>query len=139
MKYIALTLLFVSFILAFNSCKKDSEHNNPANGQWKWTLSIGGFSGNSISEPSSNSNVTLTLDNSLTYTTYLNNQTKTQGTYQITTLSGNTSIIHFDKPIITDNLYLHYEQTILLNRNDSLVLYDYNISEGFRHFFTKIK
>jgi len=134
MKPVCFVLLSVLLLFTCFSCKKDKA---PINGQWRWTYTFeGGIAGGTVT-PSSGTVVSLTLGSNLIYTTYLNNEIAAQGTYYYTA-SGNTSIIHFDKPITIDKLFLKGEETIFKQGSDTLTFSDSWV-EGSSSLFVKIK
>lgn len=118
----------------YASCKKDAV---AVKGNWKWIYSTqGGIAGGTI-KPSNGATVSLSLDTSLVYTFYLNNQVNAQGSYHITSSSG-ISTIHFDKTIGTDKLFLEQEEGIYQSK-DSLFLINSNIEASPTAVFIKVK
>ncbi|HEY8691075.1 MAG TPA: hypothetical protein VIM07_17715 [Chitinophagaceae bacterium] len=117
------------------SCKKNVD--NSLIGDWQWTKSIGGIAANTVT-PSSTTIVTLKLNNDLTYTTYINNQKQEQGQYYLST-NQNYTIITFSKTVVVDKLILQNDQMISKIENGKMTLFDNSISDGYGHYFDKIK
>ena len=122
-----------ALLLLFTSCKK--KFDNSLTGKWKWISSIGGFATHTI-KPTSGLVVTINFGSDLSYTTYVNGQKQSQGVYYLTPAQ-NYTIIHFDKGVITDKLSLFDAELISSMENGKLYLSDYNISDGYGHYFEK--
>ena len=130
---ITISLLILSMIF-YPSCKKDAV---AVKGNWKWIYSTsGGIAGGTIN-PSKNATVSLSLDKDSTYILYLNNQINAQGSYNITSSAG-ISTIDFDKAIGADKLVLEKQEGIY-QTSDSLFLINNDIEASPAAVFVKVK
>lgn len=134
MKSIIIIFLLALSAIFYSSCKKDSV---AVKGDWKWIYSTSGGIAGGIINPSKGATVSLSLSNDSTYTLYLNNQINAQGSYEITSSSG-ISTIDFDKAIGADKLVLEKQEGIY-KTSDSLFLINNDIEASPTAVFIKVK
>ena len=131
--------LIGALLMGLTSCKKNREKviiDNSLIAVWQWTHSTGGIYVHTI-YPSSTRIVSLRFYSDSTYTVNVNLQTTQHGTYSLYS-NGNYPVVHFDKPIIADKLFIDFDQTVSMIENGKLLLYDYNVGDGFGHFFDRV-
>jgi hypothetical protein len=128
-------------ILVLFSCRKEKTtySNQKVVGQWRWIQSSGGFIGNQVVKPATTEFVTVTLSKDFTYVASLNNQPMSRGNFFFTTLQTGDTVIHFDKVVQVDKLYLQDQQLLERADNSYLALFDYSVSEGRSHQFQRVK
>jgi len=122
------------------SCKKDQDKvaaSNSLTAIWKWSYSTGGFAAHTI-YPSPARMVILSFYSDSSYTVHVNTQLTQHGVYS-TYFARNYRVIHFDKLIAVDKLYLEFDQLVSKIENGKLVLYDYQVSDGYGHYFEQEK
>ena len=134
MKLIITISLFILSTIFYSSCKKDAI---AVKGDWKWLYSTKGGIAGGIINPSASATVSLSLNSNLTYTMYLNNQINANGSYNIISSSG-ISTINFDKAIGADKLFLETKEGIS-KTNDSLFLINNDIEASPTAVFVKVK
>lgn len=134
MKNIRLLLPGFFFIIVFGSCKKTSlQISSDLTDQWQWEYSIGGIAGQKI-KPDNNSITLLNFFADSLFSVTKNGNPSVNGTYYTTTVSSSQKVIHFNSGyfgFLTGEAYLI--------ENNELILTDYMISDGFRHYYKRIK
>lgn len=134
MKNILLILMAFFFLVFFTSCKKNSlAISSHLTGQWQWEYSIGGFATQKI-KPENNRISLLTFYADSLFSVTENGNPSLNGTYHITTDTTSGKVIHFNPGYFgfpTGEVYFI--------QNNELILIDYMISDGFRHYYKRIK
>jgi uncharacterized protein YjiK len=134
MKNILLILMAFFFLVFFTSCKKNSlAISSNLTGQWQWEYSIGGFATQKI-KPENNRISLLTFYADSLFSVTENGNASLNGTYHITTDTTSGKVIHFNPGYFgfpTGEVYFI--------QNNELILIDYMISDGFRHYYKRIK
>ena len=116
------------------ACRKSTPNRIDIYGQWQWENSVGGFTGVDTIKPSSNSLVTLTFKNDMTYTTELNGQIISHGSFQISTVN-NQKVLTLNNFVQIAGLWLGNNGTTIQISNNKLHLTDYEVSEPYTHNF----
>ncbi len=134
MKNILLILMAFFFLVFFTSCKKNSlAISSNLTGQWQWEYSIGGFATQKI-KPENKRISLLTFYADSLFSVIENGNPSLNGTYHITTDTTSGKVIHFNPGYFgfpTGEVYFI--------QNNELILIDYMISDGFRHYYKRIK
>jgi len=134
MKNILCLLPGFFFIVVFSSCKKNSlPISSDLTGQWQWEYSIGGIAVQKI-KPENKSITLLNFYADSLFSVTKNGNPSLNGTYYITTDTSSRKVIHFNPGYFgfpTGEAYLI--------ENNELILTDYMISDGFRHYYKRIK
>ncbi len=137
MKRLLFFSVAVLFLFALNSCFHDwvTPSDTTAKGEWQWVFSVGGIGGDTI-RPSEKAIITLTLHNDSTYVLYQGAGLRDSSRYSIHSTT-NQSILKFPHALVGDKLYLQPEQLIVKKDSTALHLFDYNITDGYDHYFKK--
>ena len=139
MKRLALLSTLFLCLLIITACRHSVEPpaSKAVKGEWEWEYSTGGLDGHSLA-PADNTLVTLDLNNDSTYTNYLNNMPQFSGSYSIQ--AGNYKpVLHFDHPVSINQLSINPEQQIMVWDTGHLQLMDYQVNDGYIHFFKSLK
>jgi hypothetical protein len=128
-----INLFFASFFLIlFISCEKDSEENADITGSWKWIISYGAWGGTYTPE-STNSDVELEFRTDFIYKEYHNDSLFLECKFQLKEPEdGYTMTI-----IEYDTLYNNHQFEIY--SNDTLLLYDNRMTDGFTRVYIRLK
>jgi len=128
------------FLIAFvfitiSGCKKHGivADNPNLTGQWQWEYSEGGVAFHKIT-PENNSVRLLNFNPDSTFSVTENGNPSFNGTYNVTGDTTAGKIIHFNSDYFGDPNGEAY--TI---QNNQLILIDYMISDGFRHYYKRVK
>ncbi len=132
--HIPVTIAVICFSILTSSCKKESNTVIAIYKTWQWQNSIGGFSGNDTIQPSTNTVVTLTFKRNLTYTTSMNGQTLSGGSFTISKINDQV-ILYPQNFTASGGLFLCNNGGVMTAANNMLQLQDYNISESYTHNF----
>ena len=132
------TLFFL--LLSIGSCSHDVAQpaEKDTRGDWQWMYSAGGVSGSSIA-PINNTLITLSLNPDSTYMFYLNNELQASGSYTIQNYNNSKPVLHLDHAVEINKLAMEQEQLILVWNSSQLQLQDSKLSDGFNHYFKKVK
>jgi hypothetical protein len=134
MKNIRILLPGFFFIVVFGSCKKNSLRiSSDLTGQWQWEYSIGGQGGGKIKPENYRVRLLNFYADSL-FSLTENGNPLLNGTYQITTDTTFGKVIHFGADYFGSPTAEAY-----FIKNNELILTDYMISDGFRHYYKRIK
>lgn len=133
------TIYIALVTIAVFSCKKEksapaSTHNNLI-GKWNLVVFSGGIAGG-VYHPNGTATVEFNTDS--TYKNYANNLIVDQGTYHIRAMA--TPVY---SPNVKDSV-IYYStrsntQSYVLKAPDTLLLFDYNISDGYSYNYVRIK
>jgi len=107
--------------------------NSDLTGQWQWTHSIGGMATTTI-KPGENEKDILIISPDSSYTWMMNGTVKSNGRYHLTFDTTYGKIVHFIPGFLGDP-----NGEIYTIQNKQLVLSDYMISDGFTHYFDRVK
>ena len=139
--------LLLSFLLAsaFACTKDNSQHIIPVNakpvitGNWQWVVSHGGWG--AVYQPTADSVVTLRLSKDSSCAMLLNDQVEYSGTFSTSVTPGPDSsfLLSFNHYVQLRDLRLQQLENIIYFKNDTMVLYDYLISDGSSHVFVRKK
>lgn len=133
MKNIPLILIGFFLIAVYSSCKKNSlALSSNLDGQWQWEYSIGGIAGQKI-KPQNNRISLLTFSADSLFSVTENGNLSVNGTYHITDTSSD-KVIHFSNGYFGDP-----NGEMYLIQNNELILTDYMISDGYTHYYKRIK
>lgn len=135
-KYFFLLLYCLIFSFIFNSCTRTVNSNSNLIGQWRWTYSYGGFVLQKIN--SSPNVVTFSFNSDMTYTYTENGVIKSTDKYQLSQTNSNNVVLRLAN-FNTSKLWLSPNGEIFTINKDTLTLTDYMISDGYNHYFQKIK
>ena len=130
MKNVFLFLITSFLFLLINSCKKT---NSDLTGQWQWTYSRGGLATITI-KPGENEKDILIISADSSYNWMKNGTVTSNGRYRITFDTTYGKIVHFIPDFLGDP-----NGEIYTIQNKQLVLRDYMISDGFTHYFDRVK
>ncbi|MDE3183981.1 MAG: hypothetical protein KGM16_11235 [Bacteroidota bacterium] len=130
MKNFFLVLLTSFLLLLFNSCKKT---NSDLTGQWQWSYSRGGVATTTI-KPGANEKDILVINSDSSYNWMTYGTITSNGRYSITFDTTYGRIIHFIPAFLGDP-----NGEIYTIQNKQLVLRDYMVSDGFTHYFDRVK
>ena len=130
MKNVFLFLITSFLFLLINSCKKT---NSDLTGHGQWTYSRGGFATTTI-KPGENEKDILIISADSSYNWMKNGAVTSNGRYRITFDTTYGKIIHFMPDFLGDP-----NGEIYIIQNKQLVLRDYMISDGFTHYFDRVK
>jgi uncharacterized protein YjiK len=134
MKNILLILMAFFFLVFFTSCKKNSlAISSNLTGQWQWEYSIGGIATQKI-KPENNRISLLTFYADSLFSVTENGNPSLNGTYHITTDTTFGKVIHF-----SPDYFGSPNGEAYLIKNNELILTDYMISDGFTHYYKRIK
>jgi hypothetical protein len=126
-------LILSCCILVLLSCKKRADAPFIFR-QWTWENSVGGFTGRDTLRPPAGGIITLTINLNRTYTTQLNGQVISQGSFQLLR-ENNETILRLSNYTQTGMLTLQTNGTAIQTGNNALHLTDYDMSEPYTHHF----
>ena len=115
-------------------CKKQATSRVSIYGPWQWENSIGGFTGSDVIKPIANSEVVLTFMEDMTYSTALNGQITSHGTFQIMTLNSQ-KVLLINNFATIKGLWMENNGELIVISNSKLHLTDYQVSEPYTHNF----
>ena len=133
MKNTFIVLIIFIFYFAISGCKKADIRDNNLTGQWQWEYSEGGLAFHKI-KPENNSVHLLNLYSNSTFSVTQNGNTSFNGTYNITADTTSGKLIHF-----SPGYFGGPNGEIYSIKNNQLILTDYMISDGFRHYYKRVK
>ena len=126
-------ILIVFVFITIPGCKKDNIQDDNLTGQWQWEYSQGGIAGQKI-KPENNRVRLLNFYPNSTFSVTENGNPSFNGTYYVTGDTTSGKIIHFNPAYFGNPNGEDYT-----TRNNQLVLTDYMIVDGFRHYYKRIK
>ena len=131
-------LLFFSilFYFPFNACTKTTDNNTNLVAQWQWMYSFGGIAAMKIN--AAPNIVVINIKSDSTYTYSENGVIKSNDRYKLTYTNANKAVINFIN-LNASKVWFEPNGEIYSIKNDTLMLTDYMISDGFTHYFQKIK
>jgi hypothetical protein len=135
-KHSLIRSIFVLIILLFITipgCKKDVIQDNHLTGQWQWEYSEGGYSFHKIT-PANNSLRLLNFYPNSTFSVTESGNASFNGTFTVTGDTTSGKIIHFISDYFGDP-----NGEVYTIRNNQLILTDYMIADGFRHYYKRVK
>jgi hypothetical protein len=134
MKNKSLILTGFFFILVAGSCKKNSlAISSDLIGTWQWEYTIGGIA-TQKTEPENNEITLLNFDADSHFSVTENGNPSLNGTYHITRDTPEGKVIHF-----STNYFGDPNGEIYLIKDNALTLIDYRISDGYIHYYKRIK
>jgi hypothetical protein len=131
---VSLELLFALLILI--SCRKSISSNNNLIGQWQWVYSTGGIAVQTV-KPIGNI-VAIAFNKDSTYIYTENGIIQSNDKYFITIDNIYGKVLHLAN-FNGSKLWLSSNGEIFTIKNDQLEWVDYMISDGYSHFFQRIK
>ncbi|MBE7171565.1 MAG: hypothetical protein INR73_13300 [Williamsia sp.] len=131
MRQVLIVLLSALVLLC---CRKQVADDANIYRSWQWVNSVGGFTGQDVIKPASNTVVTLTFWPNMTYTAALNGQIAFRGTFHIAT-PGSQKILLLDNYTPINRLYMVGIGESISISNNELHLTDYQVSEPYTHKF----
>jgi len=140
-KQTVLPAAIISILLSYSCSKNNSTNSNATNnqktilGEWKWIKSTGGWGDTKMSN--SDTIVTLKLNTDSTYFVLLNNQVKYAGSFSgsLSSILDSLLVLEFDQNIEAHQLRIPKMQSIVYFNNDTCILYDYRIADGYSHLY----
>jgi len=120
-------------MLIFSGCKKSNIQTHILTGQWQWQYSEGGIAGQKII-PENNRILLLNFNQDSTFSVTENGSASFNGIYQITIDTTYGKVIHFNP-----NNFGDPNGEIYIIQNNQLILTDYMISDGYTHYYKRIK
>ena len=129
-------VLIVFGFITIPGCKKNDitvADDSNLIGQWQWEYSEGGLAFHKIT-PENNSVRLLNFFPNSTFSVTENGNTSFNGTYHVTGDTTSGKVIHFNSDQFGDPNGEAY--TI---KNNQLILTDYMISDGFTHYYKRVK
>jgi hypothetical protein len=133
MKKIIFILVFASFFIGCN--KSNDDFSAKLIGEWSWIKSFGGIGGFYSTPGTTNKNSRISFTNNSIYYLYVNDSLKITHnyiTYQVVTKLKSTmvNIVEFDE---------FGSQHSFSVSHDTLILHDYNMSDGYTSYYKRIK
>ncbi|MEO8821014.1 MAG: hypothetical protein ABI267_01605 [Ginsengibacter sp.] len=122
------------FIFPFNSCNKDGASNPRLIGQWQLESTTGGISGGTI-KPSEK--IVLIFNQDSTYALKEDGTITVNGYYHVKYDTTYGKVVYLDAILIVFLPGVNGE--IYAIQNNNLTLTDYMISDGYSHYFKRIK
>jgi len=135
-KIFFLLIYFLVIVVTLNSCTRTVDINSNLVGQWQWAFSYGGFAVQKIN--SSPNIVILNFNSDSTYTYMENGVLKSNDRYHITRIDPNNVVLNLTN-LNYSKLWLSPNGEILSIKNDTLTMTDYMISDGYSHYFKRVK
>lgn len=127
-------VLIVFIFITIPGCKKDDIQDNNLTGQWQWEYSEGGFSFHKIT-PENNSVLLLNFNPDSTFSVTESGKPPLKGTYNVTVVdTTSVKVIHFGS-----NPFGDPNGEVYTIKNNQLILRDYMISDGFTHYYKRVK
>lgn len=128
-------MLFLALLILV-SCSKTSSSNNQLIGQWQWSYSVGGIAVQTVN-PKGNI-VFITFNQDSTYIYSENGVIQVKDKYHITDDSNYGLILQLAN-FKGSKLWLSPNGEIVTFKNEQFVWDDYMISDGYTHYFQRIK
>lgn len=129
-------ILIVFIFVTTPGCKKDDitvADNSNLTGQWQWQYSEGGLAFHKI-KAENNSVLLLNFNPDSSFYVTETGKPPLKGNYYVTGDTTSVKVIHFNSDQFGDPTGEAY--TI---ENNQLILTDYMISDGFRHYYERVK
>lgn len=129
-------VLIIFVFITIPGCKKDDipvADNPNLTGQWQWEYSEGGVAFHKIT-PENNSVHLLNFNADSTFSVTENGNASFNGTYNFTGDTTSIKVIHFSPDQFGDP-----NGEVYTIKNNQLVLTEYMISDGFRHYYKRVK
>ncbi len=129
-------LSYLLFWGIINACTRSVENNLSLVGKWQWTYSYGGIATQRIN--SSPNIVVFNFNSDSTYNYMENGVVKSNDKYQLTRINANTVVLRLQN-FVASKLWLSPNGEIYTISGDTLTFTDYMISDGYNHYFQRIK